>query len=81
MACSFVLFHKSLLQGGVMLVTFADRPYTRNKLLQSLPKTASRTEPGQENKRLFTPRRLSLWEAGDCRYGPVPQLLVVCMRA
>lgn len=77
MACSFVLFHNSLLQGGVMLMTFAERPYTRNKLLQSLPKTASRTKPKQENKRLFTPRPFSFWEADNYCYGPV---LVGCMR-
>lgn len=48
MACSFVLFNKSFLQRGVMLMTFADRPYTRKKLLQSPPQTA--TKQSQSNR-------------------------------
>lgn len=80
MACSFALFYNSLHQGGVMLMIFADRPCTRNKLLLSLPKTASRTEPKQENKRLFAPRPLSFWGAGNYCDGPVPQVLVVSTR-
>lgn len=80
MACSFVPFHKSLLQRAVMLTTLADRPYTKNELLQSLPKPTSRAEPKQEHKRLFALRSLSFWEAGNDHYGPVPQVLVLCMR-